>query len=891
MDAMGWLTQFGRRMLMLLRHGQFDADLEDEMLLHRELRQQEKIAEGLPAKEAHYAVSRQFGNELVLRERSRGMWGWDWLENLLQDIRYGLRQLRRNPGFTAVAVVTLALGIAVNTTIFGAVSAILLRKPPVKDPDSLCAVSSRNLIKGYDLGPISPLDFESWRSQNNVFEAMAAVVDGSFTLTGKGEPESVAGDRVTPGYFKVLGVPPALGRAFLPSEGQAGNDHVVILSNALWHERFASDLNLIGKALEINGQPYTIVGVMPPAAASLSWISLPRLWTPLAFQAKALTPSARDNRSIDLILGRLKPGVTVEQAQAEMKSIAHRLAQSYPSANKDWGVTVLTLQAYFIRSSNVRNALVTLIVTVGFVLLIACANIAGLLLARGAGRAHELAVRSAVGASRLRLIRQMLAESLLIGVGGGGAGLLMSVWGIELLRAGFNFNEFGRRMATGFRMDGPTLLFTLAVTLLTTVAFGLVPAIRASKANPRDALAEGGRAGSGGLGRNRLRSVLVTGEVALALVLLAGAGVMTREVTRELSEPNGYNPSHVLTAQIDLKNQHYQKPAAQAGFFQQVNEELRNIAGVESAGVNTCVPTVCSHSTSFSIAGQPSVPESKRPSADYFVVGPDYFRTMQIPLMKGREFSDSDNAHAPVVAIVNQEFARRFFPKSDAIGQRIDVDQGQHKQAQIVGIAGGVNDFIGQLTPHKQIYECYLQVPQATMTLVVRSRVATSALAPMLRQAVWSVDKDQTIARIQTMNNLLADNVGGDKLMLALMGIFAGLALVLAAIGIYGVIAYSVSQRTREIGIRVALGAQKRDVLGLVLRQGSLLTGIGCAIGAALAFPLPRVFSSLFNGFGVQGPFVATAVALIVAGLSLVACYIPARRATKVDPMMALRRE
>ncbi|HET9176763.1 MAG TPA: ABC transporter permease [Terriglobia bacterium] len=881
---MRWYERFFRREFTEKR-------LDAELRFHLEQRIADLVAGGMTAKEAWRQARIEFGGLEHVKEECRDVGGSHIIETVIQDLRYGLRQLRRNPGFTTVAVLTLALGIGTNTTIFSAVSAILLRKPPVKEPDRLCAVSSKNLIKGCDLEPVSPLDFESWREQNNVFEAVAADAGASFTLTGDGEPESVAGDRVTPGYFKILGVLPTLGRAFLPGEATAGNDRVVILSNPLWRERFNSDPNVIGKNLEINGEPYTVVGVMPPVASSFSWLAFPRLWTPLAFEPKDLAPSSRDNRYVGLVFGRLKPGVTTKQAQAEMGSIASRLAQAYPKADKGWGITVQTLQEYEIRSAYVTNGLMLLMTVVGLVLLIACANIAGLLLARGAGRAHELAVRAAVGASRVRLLRQMLVESLLISALGGAAGLLMSVWGIDLLRAGFNFNDYGRQQAAGFRMDPATLLFTLMVSLLAAFVFGLVPALRASKANPGDALGETGRTGSSGFPCSRLRSALVTCEIALALVLLAGAGIVIREVIREFTEPNGFNPNHVVVAQIDLKGKPYQKPAAQIALFQQVTGKVRGIAGVESAGADTCVPTGCNSSTPFSIQGEPPVPETKRPSADYFVVGPGYFRTMQIPLIKGREFSDSDDTRAPVVAVVNQEFARRFFPKSDAIGRQFEVDRGQNKKAEIVGIVGNVNDYIGQLTPRPQIYESYLQMAQATMALVVRSRLAPSALAPMLRRAVWSVDKGQPVGRIQTMQDLAADNMGGDKMMVALMAIFAGLALVLAAVGIYGVVAYSVNQRTREIGIRMALGAQKKQVLGLVLRQGNLLTGIGCAIGIVLTLPLPRLFAGMFNGFADHGPLVLIIVPFLVGTVSLLATYIPARRATKVDPMVALRHE
>jgi putative ABC transport system permease protein len=819
------------------------------------------------------------------------------MRGLWQDLRYGLRTLANNSGFATVAIITLALGIGANTTIFSAVSAILLRNPPVQDPNSLCVVSSKYRPDESHLVRASAPDFKSWQRRNRVFAEMAAVLTGRpFTLIGKGDPASVDGDEVTPEYFKIIGVSPSLGRTFLPSEGEAGNDDVVILSDALWRERYGSDPHILGKLTTINGVPYTIVGVMPPRAAKLPtpW-NPPRLWTPLVFNATDLTPSARANHYIDIVLARLKPRVTVQKAQAEMNAIAHQLAEAYPRTDKDWETTVLTLQKYVARTLDLTKALMVMMIAVGFVLTLACANLAGLLLARGAARSHELAVRSAVGASRARLLRQMLAESLLVGAAGGGAGLLMSVWGLELLRAGFRVNGPGAGvLAAGFRLDRLTLLFTLTVTLLTTIAFGLLPAVRASKANPRDALTEGGRTGSGGSGRTRLRRALVTAEVALALVVLAGAGVMMREVIREVSAPVGFNPEHLLVSYLDLISRRYKDVGLRIALFKEVAGKLRNLPGIEHVDADSCVPMDCSYSADFNIVDRPPLPGRESPSANFFVVGPDYFRTMQIPLMKGREFSDSDSTHAPVVAVVNQEFARRFFLKKDAIGQWIEVEDGNHKQAQIVGIVGTVSTYPGEMAPQPQIYECYLQIPVnafSSMALVLRSRLAPAVLAPMLRHAVRSVDKNQPVDSIETMQEIANQDVGLDKLTVALTGIFAGLALLLAAVGIYGVIAYSVTQRTREFGIRMALGAQKRDVLGLVLRQGGLLAGSGCAIGLLLALPLPRVFVAVFSGFARQGPLVAIAVALIVALVSLLATYIPARRAAKVDPILALRYE
>jgi putative ABC transport system permease protein len=879
----------------LLRRHQREEELDEEVRSHLRMAAKERIEQGESVEQARVAAAREFGNATLVKEVTRDMWGFQWFEILLQDVRYGARQLRKNPGFTMVAVLTLALGIGANTSIFSAVSAIVLRKPRVEDPNTLCVLSSRDRTGGSDLVWASAPDFKSWRNQNHVFGAMGAALTGrAFTLTGEGKPESVLGDYVTPGYFEIVGVSPSLGRTFLPSEAEPGSGHVVVLSNALWRERYGSSPNILGKGIEINGAPYTVIGVMPPRAATLPmpWVSA-RLWTPLVFSPTDLTPSARSNHYINMVLARLKPGATLQIAQEQMDAIAHQLAQSYPKTNKGWGVTVLTLQEYLVRILDLRKALTVMMVAVGLVMLLACANIAGLLLARGAGRAYELAVRSAVGASRLRLLRQMLAENLLIGAAGGGAGLVMSIWGVDLLRAGFDLNGLGP-LATELRLDRPTLLFTLVVSCLTLIGFGLLPALRASKADPRDALSENVRTGSAGFRRARLRTALVTGEVTLALVLLAAAGVTLREVVREVTEPVGYNPRHLLVSYLDVGSRRYKELSARIALFEQVVRTLRDLSGVERASVDSCVPMDCFFSLSFNIVGRTPSPGSATPSAGFFVVGPDYFRTMQIPLVEGRALSESDNAEAPVVAVVSEEFTRRFFPKGDAIGRWIEVHDGNHKQAQIVGIAGNVNTYPGQMNPEPQIYECYRQIPVnafSSMALVLRSPLASSSLVPMLRRAVWSVDKDQPLGTIDTMQEIVRRREGVDKLFVALIGMFAGLALALAAVGIYGVIAYSVNQRTHEIGIRMALGAKKQDVLRLVFRQGGAVAGIGCAIGLALALPLPRAFASIFSPFRMQGPGVALVVASIVAVVSLLATCIPARRATKVDPMVALRRE
>jgi predicted permease len=879
-----------------LRRSRMERDMNEELRFHIEAYAQDLMRNGISREEALRRAKAEFGGAERMKEECREARGVHFLETIAQDIHYALRTLRKSPSFTLVAVLTLALGIGANTTIFSAVSAILLRKPPVKDPDSLCVLASADKVAGNDLVWASAPDFKSWQAQNDVFENMAAIESGrSFTLTGKNGAQAVDGDRVTPDYFQITGIAPLLGRAFLPSESQAGNNHVVILSNSLWRERYDSDPNIIGKHLEIERVPYTIVGVMPRGAALPLPSFPPSLWTPLVFGPSDLTPSARGNHYLNIVVARLKPGVTVKRAQSEMDSVAGRLAAEYPDTNKHWGVTVLTLQEYLIREAAARPVMIMLLTVVGLVLLIACANIAGLLLSRASVRAHEMAVRVAIGASRARLTRQLLTESLLISLAGGTAGLILSVWGVRLLRAGFSFNFYGAQIAGGLRLDQRTLLFTIAVSVLTAILFGLAPAFRTSKVNPGDALSETSR-GSSSFAHSRLRNVLVTGEIVLAVVLLAGAGLNLREVIREFSQPVGFNPQHLVIANLHLDSDPYQKAAARTVFFDQVTEKLRNLPGVESAGLDNCIPLGCGYSTSFTIVGQPPFPQSQTPSANYHVVGPGYFRTMQIPLMKGRDFTDSDTSRASTVAIVNQEFARRYFPKGGAIGKWIEAVTIDAKQAQIVGVVGNVNEFLGQVKADPQMYESDLQFPFtafSSTSFVVRSRIAISTLVPMLRQAVWSIDKDQPVDGILTMEDLFAEDGGGDKLIASLLGIFAGLALVLAGVGIYGVIAYSVSQRTREIGIRMALGAQQKDVLGLVLGEGALLTGIGCTIGFLLALLLPRILSSLsVNGFPrVQGLLVSLTVALIVATVSLVATYVPARRAMRVDPMIALRYE
>ncbi len=811
---------------------------------------------------------------------------------LIQDVRYGLRILAKNPGFTAVAVLTLALGIAANTTIFSAVSGVLLRRPPVSQPDRVVMVLSTNPAKGWDRSPVSVPDFIAWREQNHAFEDMAASDWSDFTLTGEGEPERPAGMRVSASYFSVLGVSAAVGRTFLVGEDQAGHDRVVILSHGLWQRRYGSDPKLIGRVVKVNGDSYTVVGVMPSRFRLVLFDA--QLWTPITFSPERLSHAAREHRILD-VMARLKPGLTVEKARAEMAAIAHRVDENYPDTSKGWSATVMPLQKYMIVEAHVESSLVMLMGAVVFVLLIACANIANLQLARATVRQKEFAIRAALGAGRFRLIRQLSIESLLVALVGGGLGLVLANWGLDLLRGALTWNEYVRSIATEIEIDQTALAFTLGVSVSASVLFGLVPALYGPALELYSTLKEGGRTASAGLGRNRARSALVAGEIALALVLLIGAGLFLQEFIESLYAGFGIDPKHVLTANISLSSKRYNDPSKQAAFFQNVIQHLEARPGAVSAGATTILPlSEFGRIVTFSVEGQPALPRTERPQTRYFVISPDYLRTMRVPLVRGRELAPSDNARAPAVALVNQAFVERFFPNEQPIGTRIQLDTSGSDRpdwSEIVGVVGNVKNWFGEPHDSPQVYESYLQRPTAMMTLVVRASREPASMVPMLRGSVWEVDKDQPITDPKTMTQVVADAGAGDRLMSILLGIFAALALALATVGIYGVIAYTVAQRTHEIGIRMALGAQRKDVLSLVVGRGMLLAGFGTALGLAAALPLPWLLAAAFEGFSVHASSVFLGVTVLVMVVALLASYVPARRATKVDPMVALRYE
>jgi putative ABC transport system permease protein len=751
-------------------------------------------------------------------------------------------------------------------------------------------VSSINKTSPQALSGVSVPDFIAWRQQVHSFRDLAAATSGDVTLSGGTEPQRVAALNVTANYFQAMDVPAAMGRTFLPGEDEAGHEHTVVLSHKLWQSRFNFDRAIVGRTVRIDGERYTVIGVMPAKFRLISFDAA--LWTPLIFTPQQLAPGGRKDRQLS-VLARLKAGVAPEQAQAEMATIAHRLEENYPATNKDWSVRTLSLQEFMIQDANVRPAMLLLMGAVGFVLLIACTNVANLFIARNSARQRELVIRAAVGAGRLRLVRQLLMESLLVGAAGGALGFLLAIWGTALLRSSLTWNDYVQSMASEMTVDWRVLLFCVLLSMLSAIVFGLLPAIQASKVGLSAGLAEGSRGGSGGVERRRLRRALVVGEIALSIILLTGAGVMIQAVVMEMRTALGFNPQHLLTAQIRVSGARLAEPKTQAAFFQQIVAGVYKLPGVDGAAVVNALPATGSAGrVGFRLEGAGVINKELELKAREYVAGPQYFQLMGIPLLKGRGLLASDSSNAPFAVVVNETFAQRFFPNQNPVGRRILIDGlAGEPWSEIVGVVGNVPDFIGQAKPEPHMYQSYFEAPRDSMTLVVQSKADAATLAPLLRQAIWSVDRDQPVGAIHTMIQVVEDAGMGDRFMGSLMGTFAGLALLLAGVGIFGVIAYNVSQRTREVGIRVALGAGKREVLRLVAGQSALLTGLGVGLGMLGAFPLPNLLGSMFNGLPFDTRPILIIVPTLVALVALVASYVPARRAMRVDPMTALRYE
>ncbi|MBA2501781.1 MAG: ABC transporter permease, partial [Pyrinomonadaceae bacterium] len=799
------------------------------------------------------------------------------MSTLWQDVRYGARMLFKAPGFTLVAVLSLALGISVNTTIFSMVNALILRPLPYEDAQRLVVVQQTQLKQGIRGGVVSLGDFVDWRNENSAFERLAAYYERSFNLAGENEPERVKGASISADLFRTLGVSPVHGRDLVAAEDRPNAERVALISHSLWQRRFNSDANLAGKTLKVNGEDHTIVGVMPP---NFKYPSNAELWTPLALD---MAEADRGNHYLSCI-ARLKPGVTLEAAQAQLATIAQRLEAEHPATNKGWGVRVISLREELI-DEEARTVLVALLGAVLFVLLIACANVANLLLARSVSREKEMAIRAALGAGRARVIRQLLTESVLISLAGGALGVLLAMWGIDLL-----VTAIPEQMPfwVRFDIDARVLLFTLSVSLLTGIIFGLVPALQASKPDLQVSLKEGSRSATEGVRRNRLRSLLVVSEIALTLVLLIGAALMMKSFMRLQEVAPGFDPKNVLTLQLWVQGTQYEQDEQRVtSFYSRAVERIRTLPGVKSVGAVSMLPldSDSSSSTSFVAENHP-VPQGEEESAGHTVITPDCLSAIGIPLLRGRDFAETDDENAPPVVIVNDWLARRYFPNDDAVGKRIRLGGPESRWRTIIGVVGDIKRQTLRDKEEAQLYFAHKQDSWRSMTIVVRTNLADpGSLSGAVRGEIWAIDKDQPINNVRTMERVLAvsETVWVARVFGMLFAVLAGVALMLAVGGLYGVIAYSVSQRTHEIGIRMALGAKQGDVLWMVLGQGMILVAAGLALGLVGAFIVTRILASSLYGVTATDPVSFAGIALLLAGVALLASYIPARRATRVD--------
>lgn len=797
----------------------------------------------------------------------------------MNDFRYAVRSFLKSPGFFAIAVVVLALGIGANTAIFSVVNAVLLRPLIYKDTDRLVMVWGTDTKNPGGPRPVSVPTYREWQSRNTVFDKMAGSSDAVYSLTGIGDPVSVVAYRFDANFFDLLGVQPGLGRTLLPNETQAGQDRIVVLSHRLWQQRFGSDPNVLGRSITLSGNPYTVIGVMPAGFQHPQGVEL---WTPLVIDARlAANWAARPLR----VGAKLKPGVTVAQAQAEMQRIAGEVAQIHPETNAAEGNLVASFTES--RAGDIRPALVMLMGAAGFILLITCANLANLLLSRATARSREMGIRTALGASRWRLLRQLVSESFVLATVGGGLGLALAVWTTDLLLAIFpnNIANLNIPKVEAIPIDARVLAFTSAVSILTAFAFGLAPAFHALRyqLNERAPDQQG----------KRFRRALVVAEVALTLVLLAGAGLMIRSFMHVVESDLGIEPKNVLAVQVFLGGNKYSEPPKRLAFVNDVLPRLQSLSGVESAGATNFLPLSGFWGVApIYVEGQTPPKPGEEPQADNRLATADYFKTMGIRLVRGRAFSERDNGSAPKVVIINQSLANRFWPNGDPVGSRITIGNRSNPDwMEVVGVVGDVKSFGQEQATHLDIYRPLAQVPFPLVAFTVRTSSNPSSFFASVRQQIWAVDKEMPMFRENTMEKLAAESTTMRRISIQLLGGFALLALLLAAVGTYGVMAYSVSQRFREIGIRMALGAERRMILKLIIGETGRMVFLGITIGLLAALGLTRFVSSLLFGVSAADPAVYFSMSLLLIAVAFIAGYIPARRATRVDPMIALRHE
>ncbi len=884
---MNWLRELARRLRMLMHRHQFDVDLEEEMRLHLELRQQEHLELGMTADDARAAARRRFGNVTSLREKSHIAWGWEWFEHFVQDVRYSLRMLRKNPGFTAVAILTLALGIGANTAIFSLVDAVLLQQLPLPEPNRVL------VLNRWGGSSIPYPEFLDLQTQHRSFELLALHRRDTMNLTGAGEPERVVVRMVSPDFFPIVGLQPILGRTFTKDEDRLGATPVVVLSEGLWRGKFSADPKLVGSSVNVAGQSYTVIGIVPPLPKlfAQSDIFYPiGQWSEPAFHERGKGFGA-------VGLARLKSGVTLVQARSDLSRIAANLASAYPKEDAQLTLTALPFRAANL-GDNLPRILLLLSGAVGFVLLIACTNVANLLLARSTSRQRELAARIALGATRKRIVLQLLTETFLLSTLGGGLGFGLAVWGTRTMIVAA---PAGLLPGDGAAADLRVLFFTLLLSVLSGALFGLIPALKASRVDVQATLKEGGRGSSGT--HHRAQNILVVSEIALAMVLLIGAGLLIRSLARVWAVNPGFDPHNALTFSIALSPDKANNAVKARLMYVQLMDRLRSLPGVDSASVVLGnLPLTGVSDFWFYREDRPKPDkDSDMPDALWYAVGPDYLRAMRIPLLRGRFIAAQDTEGAPAVVVIDERMARKLFPGEDPLGKTLHLlffDE----NVQIVGVAGTVKHFGLDVPPDAnsqfQLYIAFRQIPDRLVPLltknsavVARTSASDRATFYAMHQLVRAVDDQQVMYGEGTMDQLLDGSLAFRRFSMLLLGVFAGLALLLASIGIYGVISHLVGQRTHEIGVRMALGAQRGDVLWLILGRGVCLDLLGVALGIAAALPLMRLLGNQLFEVTPADPVTFAGVTLLLTCVAVVACYIPACRAMRIDPMVALRYE